>query len=123
VRPPAQAVAFQAGTARIDDTPLRDGHMHFFEVDIPEGPVRFFAVQVGKEVKLCFDACEICGDKGYFEDKKGVVCRNCTSPIALSSIGRTGGCNPIPLPNHLENRSITIAETDFRSMYPHLKGR
>src|SRR5207244_1313049 len=82
----------EGGAARFDAGACRDGHLHFYEVDLPEGAVRFFAIQVGQELRTCLDACEICGDKGYFESSGSVVCRNCTSPIVLSSLGRTGGC-------------------------------
>jgi FTR1 family protein len=122
-RPPANPVAFQDGIARVESAPLADGHLHFFEVTLDQAPVRFFAVQVGRDLKVCFDACEICGDKGYFEDKKNVVCRNCTAPIALATIGRTGGCNPIPLPHRVESGAFSIAEADIRAMLPRLKGK
>ena len=37
---------------------------------------------------------------GFVLEGDHAVCRNCTSPIPLASLGRTGGCNPIPLPSH-----------------------
>jgi len=120
---PAQAVAIANGALSLDSSTLRDGHLHYFETTLPEGPVRFFVVQVGQELRTCYDACEICGDKGYFEDKGAVVCRNCTSPIVLGSLGRTGGCNPIPLPHHLAGGRLEIAEADLRAGFPSLKGR
>ena len=97
-RAKAQSLTLEGEAARFDAVACQDGHIHFYEVVLPEGAVRFFAIQVGQELRTCLDACEICGDKGYFESSGSVVCRNCTSPIAISSIGRTGGCNPIPLP-------------------------
>jgi FTR1 family protein len=122
-RAPAQEVAIERGQLGFDAAACRDGHLHFFETTLPQGPVRFFAVQVGAELRTCFDACEICGDKGYFEDRGAVVCRNCTSPIALSSLGRSGGCNPIPLPHRLEGNRVVITESDFERRLPLLKGR
>jgi len=101
-RAPAEDVVIQQGRIGVDAAACRDGYMHFYQVALPQGPARFFVIQVGTELRTCFDACEICGDKGYFEDRGAVVCRNCTSPIALSSLGRSGGCNPIPLSHHLE---------------------
>ena len=94
---------------------------------LDERPVRFFAVQVGDEVRVCFDACEICGDKGYFEDGTAVVCRNCTSPIVRTSLGRTGGCNPIPLAHRAvetpEGPRLEISAVQVREVIPRLGGR
>jgi FTR1 family protein len=120
---PAQPVTFANGLASIDAGALGDHHLHFYSATLPEGEVRFFAVGVGDEIRTCFDACEICGDKGYFEDGGAVVCRNCTSPIVLGSLGRTGGCNPIPLAHRLESGHLVVAESDLRAALPKLKGR
>ncbi|HYM80077.1 MAG TPA: Fe-S-containing protein, partial [Candidatus Limnocylindria bacterium] len=71
----------------------------------------------------CFDACEICGGQGYFEEGASVVCRNCTSPIVRTSLGRSGGCNPIPLPHRTTaGGALEIAESDLRAVLPHLQG-
>ncbi|HET9327437.1 MAG TPA: Fe-S-containing protein [Candidatus Eisenbacteria bacterium] len=122
-RPPATPVAFQGGVIRIDPAPLADGRLHFYEATLPEAPVRFFAVKSGDQILICFDACEICGAKGYFEDGHAVVCRNCASPISRATLGRSGGCNPIPLPHGTEGGLMTIAEHDVRAILPHLQGR
>ena len=92
--------------------------------DFRSTTVRFFAVKVGDHVVTCFDACEICGAKGYFENGHSVVCRNCASPIPRSTLGRSGGCNPIPLPHGTDAQgTLTVAETDMRAILPHLQGR
>ena len=124
---PASAVTFDGGIARLDLAPLEDGHAHFFAITMPERTVRFFAVRVGDEVRTCFDACEICGAKGYFENGANMVCRNCTSPIVRASLGRTGGCNPIPLPHAVVTDSgvsrLEIRADDVRAALPRLGGR
>src|SRR5262245_16848434 len=78
---PATPLTATDGVVRIDAAPLADGHVHFYSVPVREKTVRLFAVDVGGEARTCFDACEICGDQGYFEDQSSLVCRNCTSPI------------------------------------------
>jgi FTR1 family protein len=125
-RPPALPVPVVEGAVHIDTAPLADGHLHFFEVALRERPVRIFAVQVGEQVRVCLDACEICGDKGYFEDGSAVVCRNCMSPIVRTSLGRAGGCNPIPLPNRgvaAPTPHLEVLERDLRGLLPTLEGR
>ena len=112
------------GEAQLDVAALADGHLHFYEVPVEEAAVRFFALRVGDDIKTCFDACEICGDKGYYERGSSLICRNCAAPIVRGSVGRTGGCNPIPLPHRpVGGTAIAITETDLRAVLPHLKGR
>jgi high-affinity iron transporter len=120
---PAEPAPATDGVVRIDPSPARDGHMHFYETITADGPVRFFAIQVNGQLQTCADACQICGDLGYFESGGAVVCRNCTSPIAVATLGRKGGCNPIPLPHRLEHGQLVVAESDLRALVPHLKGR
>ena len=121
---PATPLMLEAGVVHLDPAPLADGRLHFYQVTLAEAPVRFFAVKVGERVLTCFDACEICGAKGYFEDGRSVVCRNCASPIPRSTLGRSGGCNPIPLPHATESSgALTITERDVRAILPHLRGR
>lgn len=124
IRPPAQPLAVSGGEARFERAPLADGHLHFYEVPVQGTNVRFFALQVGDDTKICFDACEICGDKGYYERGASLVCRNCAAPIVRGSVGRTGGCNPIPLPHRVVGgTAIAVTEADLRAVLPHLKGR
>ncbi len=125
-RPQARPVAPAEGVLLLDAGPLGDGHAHFYQVARPgadEAPLRFFLIRVGGEVRACFDACEICGDKGYFEDRGALVCRNCTSPIAIASLGRRGGCNPIPLPCERVGDTLRIRAPDLDAVLPHLRGR
>jgi FTR1 family protein len=124
MRPPAQPLAVSGGDARLDVAPLADGHLHFYEVPVQGSNVRFFALRVGNDIKTCFDACEICGDKGYYERGSSLICRNCVAPIVRGSVGRTGGCNPIPLPHRaVGGTAIAVTEADLRAVLPHLKGR
>ena len=119
-REPATALAIANGTTTIDAATLADRRMHYYETALPSGPVRFFAVQVGDQVKTCLDACEICGDIGYFLDGGTAVCRNCTSPIPLQTLGRTGGCNPIPLPHHVEGGRVIVRAEDLAAAAPRI---
>jgi len=124
LRPPGEALALSEGEARFDPAPLADGHLRFYQVPVAGRTVRFFALQVGDDVRTCFDACEICGDKGYFERGPELICRNCTAPIVRTSLGRTGGCNPIPL--HHRRRPggmVAVTAADLEAVVPHLGGR
>ena len=124
LRPPGEALALVEGEARFDPAPLADGHLRFYEVPVAGRAVRFFAIQVGDDVRTCFDACEICGDKGYYERGPELICRNCTAPIVRTSLGRTGGCNPIPLPHRRgPGGMVAVTAADLEAVIPHLGGR
>ena len=116
-------LALANGGVSVPSTDLADGRMHFYEADLPAGHVRFFAVKDKDQVHTCLDACEICGDKGYFLEGDHAVCRNCTSPIPLASLGRTGGCNPIPLPSRADAGVLWIKAEDLERLIPKQKGR
>ncbi len=124
LRAPGEALAMTGGEARFEAAPLADGHLRFYEVPVEGRTIRFFALQVGDDIRTCFDACEICGDKGYYERGPELICRNCTAPIVRTSLGRTGGCNPIPLPNQRRaDGAVTVTAADLQAVFPHLGGR
>jgi hypothetical protein len=101
---PAQPLAVANGAGHARWRPARRPAHPLSTRPPAERPLRFFAIKVGDEIKTCYDACEICGDKGYFESKGALICRNCTAPIVPTSIGRSGGCNPIPIANRQSGR-------------------
>ena len=120
-RPPAQHLAFVDGELTLPPETLSDGHAHFFDVALGDSSaprtVRFFAISNGGEVRTCIDACVICGDKGYFEDHGALVCRNCTSPIPITTLGRSGGCNPIPLTSHDVEGRVRVSASDLAAAW------
>ena len=54
------------------------------------------------------DACEICGDSGYFEDKGKVICRECDVMMNIQTIGFPGGCNPIPIAYEIDGGKLLV---------------
>lgn len=122
-RAPALPLAIEQGVVRTDAAPLADDRLHFYEATTAQGPVRFFAIRVGERIQVCFDACEICGDAGYYEQGSEVICRNCISPIARNSLGRPGGCNPIPLPHQEVSGQIVVRVPDLEAVVPLLQGK
>ena len=103
------------------DLPLasvNDGRIHFFQVADPKAPgtsLRFFAIQKPDgRLQACMDACEICGDLGYYQDAAGLNCRNCGAPINLPTLGQTGGCNPIPVASRAQGDTLVV---DAASVY------
>lgn len=94
---------------------LRDGKLHRYATEIDGVTVRFIAVAAGEpgHVGVGFDACEICGSQGYYQDGPTILCLHCRSAVYPPSIGQKGGCNPIPLPAHTEGDRVTVALADL----------
>lgn len=120
---PGTALAPEGASVGFDAATLADGRMHFYEVETAAGHARLFALQAAGAIHTSLDACEICGPIGYFLEGSAVVCRNCTSPIALGSLTRGGGCNPVPVAHRLEGDRLVIDLAELERALPLAKGR
>lgn len=86
---------------RLTLAPLMDGNLHRFAWVADDGRVvRFFVInrlpdRVASAV--VFDACLLCGDKGYVQQGDQIVCIACGVYMFKLSIGKPGGCNPVPI--------------------------
>ncbi|MDR2342120.1 MAG: Fe-S-containing protein [Campylobacteraceae bacterium] len=80
---------------------LEDDDLHRFAYITEDGhKIRFFAINRFKgrtSPVVVFDACMICGDMGYMKRGDELICIACNVRIFLPSVGKPGGCNPIPL--------------------------
>jgi uncharacterized membrane protein len=121
--PPPKAAALAVapdaqGSIDLALASVNDGNIHFFEVPDPKSPgasLRFFAIKKPDgAIQACMDACEICGDLGYYQDAGGLNCRNCGAPINLPTLGQTGGCNPIPVASKIDGEFVRV---DAASIY------
>ena len=119
---PATALIVEGGTVSFEAASLADGKVRFYLVALPSGPARFFALEAGGNVFTNLDACEICGPMGYFQEGSSLVCRNCTSPIAPISLGRGGGCNPIPLEHRAEGSRVVVDVAALEAAVAHAQG-
>ena len=92
---------------------VSDGHLHRFGYTTPDGnPTRLIVVlkQAGtNNYGIGLDACEICGEAGYYENKDGrVVCKKCNVVMNTTTIGMKGGCNPIIIDYDMNEEGITV---------------
>lgn len=78
---------------------------------------------------VALDECEICRPPDWKSDAKGysqrgehLVCKYCMTPIAVSSLNKPGGCNPVPLPFTIEDNSILLRTEDVTDIYKKLQG-
>ncbi|MEH2920043.1 Fe-S-containing protein [Samsonia erythrinae] len=98
----AQPVTLAAdGKVHIPIEQVRDGKLHRFVWIADDGKaVRFFVINRYPDrlrLGVVFDACLLCGDQGYVMEGNQVICVACGVHIFIPSIGKAGGCNPVPI--------------------------
>lgn len=80
---------------------VKDGKLHRFVWVADDGKaVRFFVINRYPDklrLGVVFDACLLCGDQGYVMEGNQVICVACEVHIFIPSIGKPGGCNPVPI--------------------------
>lgn len=77
---------------------LRDGKLHKFTYSRGRDQVRFFVLEREGGLTVVLDACAICPPEGYGQAGGTVICYYCKTLIPLETVGRPGGCNPVPVP-------------------------
>ena len=90
---------------------VNDGHLHRFGYTTADDVViRFIIIQKPNSASygIGLDACEICGETGYYEKNGQVVCNLCDVIMNINTIGFKGGCNPIPIDYGIENGNIVV---------------
>ncbi|MEA2601461.1 MAG: high-affinity iron transporter [Acidobacteriota bacterium] len=115
----AEPVAVGAdGAVRIPLSIFQGTKLHRFQATVDGQAVRFIAIPIepvekGGTIATAFDACLICGPRGYYQDGPNVTCLHCGSAIYPPSIGQPGGCNPIPLKSRTEGGDLVLAAADL----------
>lgn len=88
-----------------------DGHLHRFtytsENDVG---IRFIIIKKpgGSAYGIGLDACDICGETGYYERDDQVVCKLCDVVMNVQTIGFKGGCNPIVIDYEIRDGYIVV---------------
>jgi len=96
---------------------INDGKLHRFSYNTSQNvETRFIVIKKGESLYgTGLDACDICGNAGYYQRGKEVVCKNCDVVMNIPTIGFPGGCNPIPLKNRLEGQRLVINTGDLEA--------
>ena len=90
---------------------VEDGHLHRFAYTTDKGTkIRFIVIKKpnSSAYGIGLDACDICGETGYYEKDGQVVCNLCDVVMNINTIGFKGGCNPIVIPYNISNGSIYV---------------
>jgi len=97
---------------------VNDGHLHRFEYQTENGVnVRWIVVRKPNAASygVGLDACEVCGNAGYFERNGQVVCKRCDVVMNINTIGFKGGCNPIPLSYEVGDGTLIFKLSDIQA--------
>jgi uncharacterized membrane protein len=90
---------------------VNDGHLHRFGYTTENGvTIRFIVIQKpnSSSYGIGLDACDICGETGYYEKNDQVVCNLCDVVMNINTIGFKGGCNPIIIDYTIQDGNIVV---------------
>lgn len=109
------------GEFKFDVDLVLDNELHRYAYITDDGhKVRFFLLNRFPD-KIApvavFDACSICGDMGYVKKGDELICISCNVRIFLPSVGKAGGCNPIPLKYDFDGKNIIISLEEIQKGY------
>lgn len=103
------------GAVRIPVGSVNDAKLHRFSYTFPDGTgVRFIIIKKwGGLFGAGLDACQICGNVGYYQRRDDVICLNCDVVMNIETIGFPGGCNPIPLKYMRDGDDLVVLASDL----------
>ncbi len=133
-----------------DPIPVRESDGHEGEIWIPlsdkmgdftDGKLRKYLYYYGGKqviflailktdgtVGVALDECEICkpaewnkSAKGYAQRGDTLVCKYCMTPIAVDTVNKPGGCNPIPVPFRVEEEHVVVSLKDLLHVFKEAK--
>ncbi|MDR1572304.1 MAG: Fe-S-containing protein [Clostridiales Family XIII bacterium] len=112
---PAEPMQIEGELITIPIENIDDGHLHRFAYISTEGiEVRFIVIKKNEASwGVGLDACDICGDTGYYEREDDVICKLCDVVMNKSTIGFKGGCNPVPLAFGVQAGAMTVRVQDL----------
>lgn len=114
---PPTPVAAQGGRILIPLEQVNDGKLHRYAYLTPQGvETRFIVIKKGENLfGTGLDACDICGNAGYYQRGKELICKNCDVVINIPTVGFPGGCNPIPIKNKTDGSNVEISAADLEA--------
>jgi len=114
--PEVYTVDQEAGMILVPMENVSDGHLHRFEYRTDKNiDVRWIVVKKPNSAAfgVGLDACEVCGNAGYFERNGQIICKRCDVVMNINTIGFKGGCNPIPMPYEVKDGNLISRLSDI----------
>ena len=121
---PIEDAPVKDGAVYVSFDQVSDGHLHRFGYTTEDGvTIRFIVIQKpnSSAYGVGLDACDICGETGYYEKGGQVVCNLCDVVMNINTIGFKGGCNPKVIDYEIHDGNIIVPvdglmeyESDFK---------
>ena len=108
---PTEECELRDGACYIPFEQVDDGSLHRFAYTTDSGTaVRFIIIKKpnSQAYGIGLDACDICGETGYYQRGDQVVCKLCDVVMNINTIGFKGGCNPIPIDYTIKDGYIIV---------------
>lgn len=108
---PIEEAKIDGGNVYVSFDKVDDGHLHRFGYTTEKGvTIRFIVIKKpnSSAYGIGLDACEICGETGYYEKDGQVVCNLCSVVMNINTIGFKGGCNPIVIDYSIKDGNIVV---------------
>ena len=108
---PVEDAKIENGYVIVPFEQVDDGHLHRFAY-VTENDIQIRFIVIKKPNSSAYgiglDACDVCGETGYFEKDGQVVCKLCDVVMNIQTIGFKGGCNPIVIPYEIRDGQILV---------------
>lgn len=111
VEAPVEQCEMDNNNMYVDFSQVDDGHLHRFAYITDKGvEIRFIVIKKpnSSSYGVGLDACDICGEAGYFEREGQIVCKRCDVVMNINTIGFKGGCNPIVIDYEVKDGRIIV---------------
>ena len=108
---PIEDAVIEDGKVYVSFDQVSDGHLHRFGYTTEDGTIiRFIVIKKpnSSSYGVGLDACDICGETGYYEKDGQVVCNLCDVVMNINTIGFKGGCNPIVIDYEIHDGHIVV---------------
>lgn len=91
-----------SGLAEVSIAQVSDGMIHVYSFSLENKAIRFIIIKKpdGK-FAVALDCCLICpptDPTSYGQMGQDLFCIYCGTPIPIDTVGKPGGCNPVPIP-------------------------
>lgn len=111
VEAPVEQCEADSTNMYVDFSQVDDGHLHRFAYTTEnDTEIRFIVIKKpnSSSYGVGLDACDICGEAGYFERDGQIVCKRCDVVMNINTIGFKGGCNPIVIDYEVRDGRIIV---------------
>ena len=111
VEAPVEVCDMDEKNMYVDFSQVDDGHLHRFAYTTDKNvEIRFIVIKKpnSSSYGVGLDACDICGEAGYFEREGQIVCKRCDAVMNINTIGFKGGCNPIVIDYEVKDGQIIV---------------